>query len=48
MNMANTIASAEGRKTWIEPNVIVLAVSETALTPSTGADGETRWVDCTS
>ena len=37
-----------GSKVWIEPEIIELSVTETALRPNRGTDGETRWVDCTS
>ena len=33
---------------WVEPEILSLAVNETAIRPDRGTDGETRWIDCTS
>lgn len=46
--MSEKIEAGQSRKTWIEPEVIALAVTETAIRPDRGRDGETRWTDCTS
>jgi len=35
------------RLDWVEPEVRVLSVSETAIHPGIGPDGETIWFDCT-
>lgn len=35
------------RLAWVEPEVRALAISETALAPNHGGDGETIWTDCT-
>lgn len=32
---------------WIEPVIRQLDVRETAIAPSTGADGQTHYPDCT-
>lgn len=42
------IVPADTRLDWVEPNVRALSVSETALHPGHGPDGETIWVDCTA
>lgn len=39
---------ADALRTWIEPEVVSLDISETAISPARGVDGETLWVDCTS
>lgn len=37
----------DNRLDWVEPAVDMLSVSETALHPGHGPDGETIWTDCT-
>jgi hypothetical protein len=37
----------DNRLDWVEPEVRVLSVSETAIQPGIGPDGETIWTDCT-
>lgn len=39
----NTVPAA-----WVDPEVKVFDIERTQFTPDRGADGETRWIDCTS
>lgn len=39
---------AVGLKEWVEPEIRALALSETALNPGRGPDGNTVFIDCTS
>lgn len=41
-------ADVDTRLDWVEPEVRSLSVSETAIHPGHGPDGETIWTDCTA
>jgi hypothetical protein len=43
----NTTGS-DTRLDWVEPEVRELSVTETAVHPGHGPDGETIWTDCTA
>jgi hypothetical protein len=43
-----TNANEDNRLEWVEPDVRALPVSETAIRPGHGPDGETIWTDCTA